>query len=169
MTMDETNKRRGAMSVAGNLLLLGGAMASCSGQATIDGTGTGTAHGAGCTERVLPVACRAEPPVCPADQFPASDGTCWTGECLDCIDGCQRDSDCVVVRACGCSYHEGCAWAETTYRAALLEPCIVSGGATCTSQCSAAVCGSLDCPWCDADDAECTSGSCASVVNHTCH
>ena len=153
--------------------LITATMAACSGSAVVDGApGTGGSTSAsGCAERIREVTCRAEPPKCPADQFPAAmpDGSCWTGECLDCIDGYQDDADCLVVEACGCYHHEGCRWAESRYRAALLPACVRISGETCTSACSSEVCGQLDCPWCDADGAECDDGTCRSIVSHECY
>ncbi len=124
-----------------------------------------------CSERIRPVACRAAPPECPSGQFPATepDGSCWTGDCLDCIDGCQDDTECVVVRACGCFYHEGCQWAESVYRAELLDPCMRALSEGCPSDCSEETCDELECPWCDADWAGCQDGYCYSVVNHECY
>ncbi len=143
---------------------------ACSGSAVIDGHGAGASSGEqGCSDRILPVTCRAEPPDCAAGEFPASHGTCWTGECLDCVDGCQSNDDCVIVEACGCYYHEGCSWAETRYRADRLDPCIRAPGETCSADCPSDVCGALDCPWCTADVAQCDNGRCRGVVNHECY
>lgn len=166
--------RRAAVAMVGLALWAAGAvLAACSGSAVVDGApGTGgSTNGQGCAERIREVACRALPPECPADQFPAAmpDGSCWTGECLDCVDGCQDDSDCVVVRACGCSYHEGCSWVESRYRAALLPLCVRPSGEACTSSCSSEMCGQFDCPWCDADGAECVNGHCETIVDHECY
>jgi len=149
---------------------------ACSGKAAVDdGTGGSTASSSGqggssgsCDERILPVACNDLPPECAEGRFPESDGSCWTGECLDCVDGCQRDSDCVVVRACGCYYHEGCSWAETSYRAALLDECVRPVTEQCTVDCPASFCNGSNCPWCDADDADCINGVCQEIVNHMC-
>ncbi len=151
---------------ASAVLALAGVVA-CSGSAVVDGP-----HGSSpsdCAGRVLEVACRAEPPICPTGQFPASDGNCWTGKCLDCIDGCQQDSDCVVVEACGCYYHEGCSWAETSFRAKLLYACYRLPGEKCTADCPQSHCEQLTCPWCSADGAKCENGSCKSVVSHPCY
>ena len=147
------------------------ALLGCGGKAVIDGSpgagGTGVAQS--CPERILPVACRANPPDCPAGQFPAAmpDGTCWTGECLDCVDGCQRNDDCMVVEACGCSYHEGCSWAQSRFRAPL-SLCIRQSGEICTVECAPDVCEHLECPWCNADGAECVAGTCQAVIAHMC-
>jgi hypothetical protein len=94
---------------------------------------------------------------------------CWTGECLDCVDGCQSNDDCVVVEACGCSYHEGCSFAETAYRAARLDSCVRYGDGVCTSDCAATVCSDFECPWCDADGAICEDGRCVAVISHPCY
>ena len=133
------------------------------------GSSTGTTVGGDCAGRIGQVSCRAEPPDCGPNEFPASDGVCWTGECLDCIDGCQRNDECVVVEACGCSYHEGCSWAETVFRAELLDPCIRAGAEICTTTCPSSVCSALDCPWCNADGAECRAGRCGAIVSHECY
>jgi len=102
---------------------------------------------------------------------------CWTGECLDCMDGCQADGDCVVVRSCGCSYHEGCSWAVTVYRQALeTDACNVGPRSPCPDGCPTGACptaceeGQTDhcCDWCDYDRAECVEGRCQGVVEHMC-
>ncbi len=155
-------------------------LVSCSGKAIVDGSGgsttsstTSSTGGQGgsqgdCSERIGSVLCDSLPPSCPPGQFPVSDGSCWTGKCLDCVDGCQSDTDCVVVRACGCNYHEGCQWAETSFRAALLDSCIRTTQQQCTSDCPSSFCNGDNCPWCDADYAECINGACRSIVDHMC-
>ncbi|MBW2528602.1 MAG: hypothetical protein JRI23_30795 [Deltaproteobacteria bacterium] len=161
----------GAWTVAGAGLavVLAGA---CSARSSLSEgrSGAGGATSADlCQSRIGTVSCRAEPPECGPGQFPASDGTCWTGQCLDCVDGCESSADCVVVRACGCSYHEGCSFAETRYRAERLDSCVRFDDRPCTADCSEAICGSFDCPWCDADAAACEAGRCVSVVDHVCY
>lgn len=168
----------GAAGKVGWVALVALLWLACSGKAAVDdGTGGSTAStsassgqggSTGCDERIVPVACNELPPDCPDGQFPASDGSCWTGACLDCLDGCQRDSDCVVVRACGCFYHEGCSWAETSYRAALLDECVRPVTEQCTVDCPASFCNGSTCPWCDADGAECVNGVCQEIINHMC-
>ncbi len=132
-----------------------------------------------CPERIIEPACNALPPECPEGYFPGSDGMCWTGQCLHCIDGCQSDEDCVAVQVCGCGYHEGCGWAETRFRFALeTDSCIQ----LITSPCPGACWDVLDCPpacgedvpprccgWCDPpDDTECQGGECVEIITHMC-
>ncbi len=158
--------QRALVALGASLLFSAATLAACSGTAVVDDPDGGSPTD--CAARVLEVACRADPPACPTGQFPASDDNCWTGKCLDCIDGCQKDSDCVVVEACGCTYHEGCSWAETSFRAKLLDACYRLPGEQCTASCPQSHCEQLDCPWCDADAAKCEDGTCKSVVSHPC-
>ena len=165
------NQRMFGWAGAGAVLLLATG-AACSARSSIDGPSPGSAGGTAadlCHQRIGTVSCRAAPPECAAGQFPASDGVCWTGECLDCIDGCETSEDCVVVEACGCSYHEGCSFAATRYRAEQLDSCVRFGDGLCASDCSPSVCGEFECPWCDADGASCEAGRCAAVVSHVCY
>lgn len=131
-----------------------------------------------CPERIGPIACDAMPPDCAPDTFPATDGWCWTGECLDCERGCQSDADCVGVKVCGCGYHEGCGWAESLYALRLeSDPCIVSIAADCPADCRPDVCPQpcasdseyRCCGWCDPpDSARCQDGLCVEVLTHMC-
>jgi hypothetical protein len=130
-----------------------------------------------CPERIGVVECAAAPPDCEDGTFPAAAGGCWTGECLDCIDGCQDHAECVVVVSCGCGYHEGCSWAVTTFRQALeTDECNVVLGSACFDDCPSSLCpGQCEgeqrdhcCGWCDYDRAECTDGVCVGIVEHMC-
>ncbi|MFH1435712.1 MAG: hypothetical protein ABIJ56_08360 [Pseudomonadota bacterium] len=132
-----------------------------------------------CPERILPALCPALPPDCPEGYFPVSDGTCWTGACLHCIDGCLSDGECVALQVCGCGYHEGCGWAETTFRFELeTDECIRPIDQACPGACH----DSEECPpvceedpngrccgWCDPpDDTQCVDGACEEIINHMC-
>ncbi len=133
----------------------------------------------GCPERIREVACDATPPDCPEGFFPGSDGACWTGECLHCVNGCQSDDECVGVTYCGCGYHEGCGWAETVFRLdSETDPCIVdiadsdSCPDTCPISCPP-VCeddpNDRCCAWCDPPDgARCENGICVEILTHMC-
>lgn len=142
-----------------------------------DGDADSDADSTTCPERVSEVVCDAEPPECDEGFFPAVEEGCWTGQCLDCIDGCQTDEDCVAVMVCGCSYHEGCSWGETVYRLDLeTNECIVPRGEACIDDCPILPCpepcGSelteRCCDWCDVDYAVCDGGACRGITDHMC-
>ncbi len=134
---------------------------------------------ASCPERILPVPCDSLPPECPEDYFPASDGACWTGACLHCIDGCQDSDECMPVQYCGCGYHTGCGWAETIYRYALeTDPCIQPAHGACPGACQDVFSCPPECTgesnyrccgWCDPPDgAVCVDGVCTGTIDFPC-
>jgi hypothetical protein len=130
-----------------------------------------------CPERVLPALCRALPPECPSGTFPASDGLCWTGHCVDCIDGCQNDSECVVVHACSCSGHDGCAWVQSAARHALeTNRCFATPEEGCDDDCPIESCpdtwdcgeGEPCCSWCSPNEAVCSDAGVCTPVTSPC-
>lgn len=127
-----------------------------------------------CPERILEVSCDTPPPDCPDGSFPAvdPDESCWTGRCVDCVDGCQQDEDCQLTQACGCAYHETCIWAETILRFALRsDECIVVSAkapTACPDGCPTGECPPECEAWCAPDRTECRDGECQGIIEHMC-